>query len=54
MVSSVYKSVRVGRIGGEAYMRAKEAGLKCQLCLWAHEDCDLLGLTREGVRGIAS
>jgi hypothetical protein len=51
MVSSVYGSVGVGCMGGEAYMRAKEAGLRCQLCLWVHDDCDLLGLTREGVRG---
>jgi hypothetical protein len=32
-------------------MRAKEAGLSCQLCLWSRGDGSLLGLTREGVRG---
>jgi hypothetical protein len=54
MVSSVCRSVRVECMGEEAYMRAKEAGLIRQLCLWVHEDCDLLGLTREGVRGYCS
>jgi hypothetical protein len=51
MVTSVYGSVGVGCMGREAYMRAKEAGLGCQLCSLIKGRRDLLGLTREGVRG---
>jgi hypothetical protein len=51
MVSSVCGSAGVGRMGGEAYMRAKEAGLICQLRSFLQGECSLLGLTREGVRG---
>ena len=51
MVSSVCRSVRVMYMSGEAYMRAKEAGLRCQLVIDDREGSNLLGLTREGVRG---
>lgn len=51
MVSSVYGLVGVGFMGGDAYMRAKEAGLGYQQRFWVQRGCCLLGLTREGVRG---